>query len=168
MPLTRAQKEEEIKIVRDSIKSGDGFILVGFSKMSVSDLRKIRKSVRENGGGMRVVRKRLLRLALANEKIDSYEFEESSKNFLGQTGFISFRGDVSNVAGAVYNLAKEKGFKFFGGYNSVKKEIIPADYLTRISHLPPREVLLASVVSTMLAPLRAFMYVLKARSKQSS
>ena len=47
-----------------------------------------------------------------------------------------------------------------------KGEKLEADYVTRIGQLPTREILLGQVMGGMVAPLRAFMWILKERSRK--
>ena len=89
-----------------------------------------------------------------------------TKSFDGQVGTVFVTGEISDVAGRVFRFSngKEK-FKILGGVDLEKGEKLEADYVTRIGQLPSRDVLIGQVMGGMVAPLRAFMWILKERSK---
>ena len=155
MAKTKIQKEEEIKYITDVLKKHDGFILAGFSGLSVNELNAFRRTLRESGSVMRIAKRRLLRIALQQAGI-SLNIPE---RFLGQAGFIPFSGDISDIAGTVYRFVKKHDGTIFDSFDIKGKQVIEASFLERIGQLPPRDEMLGLVVGTISAPLRALAYV---------
>ncbi len=153
---TKEQKKNEIKEIVDSVKKSNGFIVFGFTKLPVNDINAFRRIIQEAGGSLQVVKRRLFRVALEQAEID-FGIE---KAFLGQTGLLSFSGELFDIAGVVYRFVKEHDATIFGGFDVKENKIIEADYLERIGELPSREVMVAHTVSAIAAPLRALVYIL--------
>ena len=63
MAKTRKQKEELVDAITDSLKN-DTSVFVGFTGISVAQETSMRRAMREDGLGYRVVKKSLLRRAL--------------------------------------------------------------------------------------------------------
>jgi large subunit ribosomal protein L10 len=165
MAKTRKQKEQEVKEIEGSIKENDGFLAFGFNKAPVNDLNAFRSKIKKAGGFMKVVKRNLLDIALENNDLD---FEPDK--FLGQTGFVVFKDEISNVAGIVHDFINEdeKEGEFLGGYNLKTNEVFEPEYIAKVGQLPSREVLLGQVVGGISGPIRAFVYTLKAIAEKSN
>jgi len=76
-------------------------------------------------------------------------------------------GEVSDIAGTLYNFSKDhEGFEVLGGVDVKEKTEIPRETIIKIGTLPPRDVLIAQVVGSIAAPLRGLMYVLSEKAKK--
>ena len=85
----------------------------------------------------------------------------------GQVAAVFAKGDISDIAGPLYEFSKDhETFEILGGVDIEKKSELPREFIIQIGNLPPREVLLASVVGSMAAPLRGLMYVLSEKAKK--
>lgn len=156
MPKTKAQKSEVISQSGAELKSATNLIFTDFGGTKTADLRNLRSTLRSLNARMEVIKKRLLRIILKEKGIDF-----DPKRFESQVGTVFVRGEISEVAGPIYKFSKDKeGFKILGGIDLAKGENIEAEYLERIGQLPGREVLLGQVLGGMVAPLRAFMWIL--------
>ena len=161
MAKTKAQKNEVIEKGAKSLKESSNLIFTDFSGTTAQDIRSLRISLREAGSRYEVIKKRLLNIILKNKGLDM-----DTKSFEGQVGTVFVTGEISDVAGRVFRFSKGKEkFKILGGVDLEKGEKLEADYVTRIGQLPTREILLGQVMGGMVAPLRAFMWILKERSK---
>ncbi len=165
MAKTRKQKEQEVKEIESFIDKKDGFLTFGFNKAPVNDLNDFRSKIKKAGGFMKVVKRSLLDIALENNDLDF-----KSEKYLGQTGFVVFKEEISNVAGIVYDFIndEEKEGEFLGGYNLKTDEFFEPEYITKVGQLPSREVLLGQVVGGISGPIRAFVYTLKAIAEKSN
>ncbi|MFB6212816.1 MAG: 50S ribosomal protein L10 [Candidatus Magasanikbacteria bacterium] len=159
MTKTRAQKEEEVEDIKSMLEDSKGFMIVGFTEVPVQKINKLRGSILEEDGRIRVVKKNLLELVLDEKDID-FELED----FLGQTGLIAFSGSLADVANVAFNFAENKKMEVFGGYDLVEDAEIDSDFMEKVGHLPSREVLLGQVAAAVGAPLRAVMQGLKKRA----
>src|SRR3989338_85963 len=156
MPKTRAQKSKIIEKWTGEIKEAKNLIFVDFGGTKTQDLRELRLSLKEAQSKFQVIKKRLLRIVLKEKGVDF-----DPKSFEAQVGTVFVNDDISDAAGRVYRFSKDKeNFKILGGFDLNKGEKLEADFLKRIGQLPGREVLLGQVLGTMVAPLRAFMWIL--------
>ncbi len=164
--LTKQQKKEQIKEGQKLLKENKGLVFVDFSGAGVEDLRSLRNVLKEFGAKLKVIKKKLMRIAFEKEKLDF-----NPEQFESQTGMIFSDKDVSEVAGPIYRFSQEikkKDFKILGAYDIAAKNFIDGETTIKIGQLPTREVLLGQLVGVLSAPLRAFMYVLNEKSTRST
>lgn len=163
MPKTKEQKIKEVGNIAELLKKANGFVVLGFSNLSVNKLNFLRRQIREKRGELKVVKRRLFAIALREAGVI---FEPGK--FLGQMAFIPFFDDLSGIASAIYEIEKEGTIEVFGGFDLKNKSLIEADYIKRIGHLPSKEVLLGQVVGAVSAPIRALVYILSQKAKVGS
>lgn len=167
---TKAQKGVELEKGRKLLAESEALIFADFSRVSNENLKKLRKVAREAGAEFLVIKKRLLNVLL-KEKGIAYDV----KQFGGSVGTIFSKGNVEKISGPVYAFfskleVREGGAKdmwakhILGAYDAKGKAAVGADQIIFIGKLPPREVLLAQLLGTLVAPLRSFMYLLQQKS----
>lgn len=162
MTKTREQKEQAIDTMKEMLSDSKGFIAFGFSGVTVNDLNDFRGEILDSGGDMRVVKRRLLDIALEDEGID-FELEK----FIGQTGFVTFSTSLPDIANVIFDIKNySEDVKVFGGYDLEEDALVESDYIEQVGNLPSREVLLGQVVGAIGAPITAFMQTLKERAKK--
>jgi len=162
MAKTKTQKNQVVEKGAKSLKESSNLIFADFGGTSAQDINSLRVSLRETGSRFEVIKKRLLDIILKNKGLDM-----DTKSFDGQVGTVFVTGEISDVAGRVFRFSKGKEkFKILGGVDLEKGENLEADYVTRIGQLPSRDVLIGQVMGGMVAPLRAFMWILKERSSK--
>jgi len=165
--LTRAQKAEVLKLLKDKFSRAEGVFITSFRGFTAAESNEIRKLVREKGGEVKVAKNTLIRIASQGTN-----FEKVVDFIEGPTALVFAYEDPVEVAKVINNFIKEhpslelKGFVIQGkGYE--------AKAIENLVKLPSREVLLAQVLGTLQAPianfvgvlaavLRNFLYVLKA------
>ena len=162
MAITREKKEQIIEEGKKDVENSNVLVFSDFNGVKVDEMRELRVALRETGAKFKVIKKRLLGLILKDSGID---FDTTELD--GQIGIAFTKGEISEAAQPVFKFAKEhETFKIVGGVNVDEKKRIPLEMIITISNLPSREVLLASVVGSIAAPLRGFMHVLKAKSEK--
>lgn len=162
MTKTREQKEQAIDTMKEMLSDKKGFIAFGFTGASVNDLNQFRGDIIDVGGDMRVVKRRLLDIALEDENIN-FELEK----FIGQTGFVTFSSSLPDIANVLFDIKNySEDVKVFGGYDLKEGALVEAGYIEEVGNLPSREVLLGQVVGAIGAPITAFMQTLKERAKK--
>ncbi|MBI3638652.1 50S ribosomal protein L10, partial [Candidatus Wolfebacteria bacterium] len=62
--LTKQQKIEKVNESKNLLNKRKGLIFVDFGKTSVSDMEKLRRNLMEFGAKLKVVKKKLIRIAL--------------------------------------------------------------------------------------------------------
>lgn len=162
MPLTKAQKTKQIQDAARLLKESRTLVFVDFTGTPVEELRKLRADLRVEEATMKVVKKRLLKIAFKDAGI---EFDPLQ--FGAQVGTVFSTGELSGVAGVVQRFSKGKErFAILGAYDLAGRAFLDANTVVAIGKLPSREVLLAQVVGGLSAPLRVFLYVLNGRREK--
>lgn len=169
MSQTKAQKVKAVTEGTETLKKNETLIFADFTGVSVAEITKLRRLLREIGGSFKVFKKRLLAIMLKNLGVDL-----NTKEFEAQMGTVIYPKNISEVASVVYKFsretatgaAKKERFKILGGLDLVAKRVLPGAEVKMIGQLPPREVLLGQIMGTISGPLRAFLYVLSEKSKQ--
>ena len=164
MAITREQKENIVELGKKELKESKAILFADFSGTSVNEIGALRKSLKDVDAMMIVIKKRLLKIIFSESNIDV-----DPTKFEGQVATVFARGDISDVAGPVYNFSKDhKTVEILGGVDVPGKKEIPREVIVKIGALPPREVLLAHVVGSIAAPLRGLMYVLSEKAKKTT
>lgn len=168
---TKVQKQEELTKAEELLSGSKFLAFAEFTGIPAEEVRKLRRSAKELGANILVIKKRLLSLLFKQKGIDF-----DLKKFKTSVGTI-FSPDVEKGSGAVYkflaNLGETKDEKaaninkILGGYDLVKNSELEASRVIAIGQLPPREVIMAQFMGMLVAPLRTFMYILQEKAKQA-
>ena len=164
--LTKAQKTKHIELAGELLKKSKTLVFADFAGAATQDINKLKTELRKAGATWRVVKKRLLKLALtkAGVAMDPAQFD-------AQVGTAFVPGQLTDVASAMYKFSKDlakakKNFAVLGAYDIAGKSFIAPEQFVLIAKLPSREVLLAQVLGMMTAPRRAFMSIVEQMSKR--
>lgn len=163
--LTKKQKSQHIEESKKIIQDNKTLIFIDFTGTIVEDMKKLRRILLGIGGKMKIIKKKLLRVAFKESNLDF-----NPEQFDSQVATILAQKDISELAGPIYKFSKEtknKNFKILGGYNLIEKNFIEAEIVKQIGQLPSREVLLGRVVGMLASPIKMFLYVLDQKSKQT-
>jgi large subunit ribosomal protein L10 len=162
MAITREQKENIIEEGKKDLQESKVLLFTDYKGTNVDDIGALRKTLLQADAKMKVIKKRLLKIILKDSGI-----EISPTVMDGQVAAVFARGSMSDVAGPLYNFSKDhETFEILGGVDVDKKSELPRELIIQIGNLPPREVLLASVVGSIAAPIRGLMYVLSEKAKK--
>lgn len=166
---TKIQKTEELKRAEELLGKSKFLAFAEFSGVSAEDVRKLRRSAKEAGASILMLKKRLLAIALKNKGVDF-----DTKGLKTSIGTV-FADDVEKSTGAVYkffaNLGETKDEKaanikkILGGYDLATMSPLDASRVIAIGQLPPRDVLMAQLMGMFVAPLRTFMYMVNEIAK---
>lgn len=162
--LTKQQKIKSVEEAEKILDQNENLVFIDFSGTKVESLRKLRRILREFDARLNVIKKKLLRVAFQNKKIDF-----NPEQFEFQVGVISIAEDIFEIAGPLYKFFKEvekQGFKILGAYNLSEKKFSDAETVKIIGQLPAKEILLAQLIGVIAAPIRTLMYVLQERAKK--
>ena len=159
MAKTKAQKEESLQQLTDSLGSMKSVVFANFDQVGVKDADALRKECRQEGVNVVVAKKTLLKKALADSEIEGvYDFEG---------GVASFFSNEDEVAGPriVKAFGKDhEGVKMLGGI--VDNEYYDSTQITTLASLPSKQELLAKAVGSMAAPLSGMVGVLSGTMRQ--
>ncbi len=170
---TKAQKEVDLKEAGEMLGRSETLLFADFGKISAEDMRKLRRTVKETGGELKVVKKRLLNVLFKEKGID-FDVQQ----FTGSVGTIFAKDSLDKIAGPVYKFLSaigadaksraESSRKILGAYEVADKTAVPQATVLMIGQLPPREVLLSELLGMLAAPLTSFMYILKQKSEKGA
>ncbi|MFA5052605.1 MAG: 50S ribosomal protein L10 [Parcubacteria group bacterium] len=156
--LTKDQKKEIIKNESGDLKNSHSIVFIDFTGVKTGDLNNFRKTIRAVGGELKVIKKRLLRVAMNEAGLDF-----NPEMFDSQVGTIFSGDEIFTMAGPAYKFASAK---ILGGYDINEKRFVPAEEVIMLGQLPSRKVLLGQLVGMIASPIRSFMFVLKERASK--
>ena len=131
-------------------------IVTSFKALKTVEFNEMRAKLRPHKGEYRVVKNSLTRIALKNAGM-----ADLAALLEGPTAIVVERGDAIATTKAVFEFAKtHENLKINGGIFDGK--FITAKDLKAIASLPSREVLLATLLGTLQAPMVNLVSVLQA------
>ena len=165
---TKAQKQAEINKGRELVKESKSLVFADFSGMTAENLRQFRKKLTDSGAKFMVIKKRLLGLIFKENGIEL----DPKKEFPFSAGTAFSPISVEEASSMSYKFFRELGSKkmteLLGGYDLENNLYLSAEEVRMIGQLPSREVLLGQVMGGMIAPFRAFLYILNEKSKREA
>jgi large subunit ribosomal protein L10 len=146
LAITRERKQQLVAEYTEQLRDSEGIILTEYSGLTMANLTAIRQTLRPLGATARIVKNRLLALALQEAGMSV------PPEWLSDPIAVSFcSGEVPAVAKALRDAAKEfDPLQIKGGV--VGASVLSADQVSAIADLPPRDVLMAQVLGTINAP----------------
>jgi large subunit ribosomal protein L10 len=153
---TKQQKFSQIEEGKKILEGNKSLVFVNFDGTKVENTRSLKRNLGEIGAKMKVIKKKLMRIAFEQKGIDF-----NPEQFETQMGTVFTDKDISDVAGPIY----KSGIAMLGAYDLKENRFFDAEEAKAIGKLPSREVLLAQVVGMLSAPIRMFLYVLNEKSK---
>lgn len=140
--------------IRERLDSGGCAILADYRGLSVEKIGELRNRLRTDGFRLQVVKNSFLRLALRE-----LDWAEDEALFSGPTAMISGTGDITAAAKSLKGFAKEHDLPSMKGGWLGGKALTSGD-VDAMATIPPREVLLGTVVGTIAAPMSQLVGVL--------
>jgi len=156
--LTKEQKKKVIENEKADLKNSRSAVFIDFTGVKTGDLNAFRKTIRQAGGELKVIKKKLLRVAFTEAGLDF-----SPEIFESQVGTIFSGEEIFAMAQPAYKFASAK---ILGGYDIEGKKFVPAEEVIMLGRLPSREVLLGQLVGMVASPIKSFMFVLKERASK--
>jgi len=140
-------KKQIVSEVNEAATSALSAVLADYRGVSVSDLTSLRKSARENGVYLRVVRNTLLKRAVA-----STDYECLNPVLSGPTILAFSMVDPGAAARVLKDFAKGND-KFEVKALSIGGKLLGADQLDAMASLPTYDQAVSLLMSVMLAPI---------------
>jgi len=153
MALTKEQKQNIVKELKDNIAKQKAMVFVSFEGLKASDLYGLRNELKDSDCLLIVAKKTLLSLAF-----------DKAKDLPGQVALVfGFKDEVMPAKIAYKFSLKNENLKILGGY--FDNEIKTAEETIILAKTPSREELLAKVVGSLSAPMSGFVNVLQGNIK---
>ena len=165
MATTKVKKQKQVEEGILNLKNSQTVVFTDFTGLPVNEVNQLRKSLETTKAVYQVVKKRLLKFVFKELGMDF-----DAKQFGGQVGAVFSPKDIAETSQLVYKFSKARKevLKILGGFDLADKKFIEGAEVRKIGQLPSREILLAQVVGTIAAPLKAFMYVLSETVKRQT
>lgn len=143
----KPEKGAAVEELHDKFSRAVSAVLADFRGLSVQELTDLRRQLREASLELAVVKNTLARRAVQNTTL-----EPLSPYLKGPTSIaLSYRDVVAPAKVLSTYLKKQPKLALRAGF--FEGEVIPAEKLSEIADLPPREVLLAQALAAMQGPL---------------
>ena len=156
--LNKKEKSEVIDSAIADIAKARSIVFIDFTGVKTGDLNVFRKVIRNAGGEMTVIKKKLLRVAFEKAGVDM-----DPEIFETQVGTIISPEELYVMAAPT---SKFSAAKILGGYDLEAKRFVSLEEVTMLGKLPSKEVLISQVVGMVASPIRSFMFVLKERANK--
>ena len=162
MAMTKAAKQALKSKVAERLQKANAAMIAEYRGLTVAELTDLRVKLREAKAEFKVVKNRIAKVAIRE---DAPEMMPVLDRLKGPVGLVLVYGDPASVAKSLLDFAKDKeNFKVTGGVLD-GKAVGSAD-LKAIAELPSKEVLLARLVGTLVAPHRGLLGVLSGVPRQ--
>lgn len=153
MAVSKARKIEQLAEIEALLKEAKSVGFTSNTKITVGEVTKIKKELRDYNAIFMTAKKTLIRIAFKNV----YNLDLDIDTLPGQVAMVVAKEDAIAPLGVVNKYANEKDWKkakkltFVGGY--FEGNIVDADSIKKIASLPSREVLLSKLLGSMMSPL---------------
>jgi len=154
--LDRNTKEQVLHELRDNLQHVQLAVLTGYSGLDVERMTVLRRNLRNIAAEMRVVKNTLLRIAS-----EGTELTILHPHLKGPLALVTTKGDVVEAAKVLVEFAK-KNAELDVKVGVLNGKLVTKQQLEALAQLPSREVLLARLLSVMVAVPTSLVTVLSA------
>jgi large subunit ribosomal protein L10 len=151
----KAEKVASVTELHDKFARAVSAVLADFRGLSVQELTDLRQQLRDASLELAVVKNTLARLA-----VQETAFEKLSPYLKGPTSITFSYHDVVAPA-RILNTYVKKQPKLGMRAGLFEGEVVPAEKISEIADLPPRDVLLAYALAAMQGPLAGLVRTLQ-------
>jgi large subunit ribosomal protein L10 len=150
MAITRNKKHTLVAEVSELLATSKLTVFASYNGLSVADLQDLRRAAREAGVVIKVVKNRLVRVALSENA--TYKNADTSL-LTGQLLYAVSAEDEVSPAKVLDTFAKTHPALQFVGAFGMEGEVMSADAVKALASLPSKNELIGQVVATLLSPI---------------
>lgn len=150
MAISRDKKNALVAEMTDSLASAKMTVFAQYQGLSVADVQQLRKDAREAGVVIKVIKNRLVRVALGS--IDTYKNTDTTP-LSGQLLYAMSATDEVAPAQVLDKFAKTHPALVFAGAFSGEGALLSAEEVTALAGLPSKNQLIGEVISQLLSPV---------------
>lgn len=160
MAITKQKKEDIVAKVADALKDAASVVFVRFGKMTVADTTAMRKSLKGDSVGYMVVKKTLIKRALADKG-----YGGALPELEGEVALAWTKEDPTAPARGIHEFGKKhESLSILGGI--FENAFIGAAEMKAIATIPPVPVLRGMFVNVINSPVQRFAIALSEVSKK--
>ncbi len=150
MAISKDKKQSLVSEMSELFASAKGTAAAKYQGVSVAELQVLRKAARENGVVIRVVKNRLVRVAMGDNK--TYKDADTSA-LVGQLLYAFSDSDEVTPAKVLDEFAKtHPALELVAGYSGEGLALSATD-VKALAGLPSKNQLIAEVVAQLLSPV---------------
>lgn len=150
MAISRDKKQTLVAELTELFTTAKGTAFAQYIGLTVADLQELRKAARESGVVIKVVKNRLVRVALSD--IATYKDTDTS-NLTGQLVYAISADDEVAAAQVLNTFAKTHPSLVLAGGISAEGLALSAADITALAGSPSKNQLIAEVVAQLLSPV---------------
>ena len=144
------------EVTAERFKKSNAVLVAEYRGLTVEELTQLRVSLRKASAEFRIVKNRIAKKAISE---DFQELDSLSKSLVGPIGLICAYGDAAQVTKTALDFEKDHPhFKVTAGH--MEGAPLSKANLKALADLPSKEVLLAQIVGSLVAPHRGILGVL--------
>lgn len=157
MAISRDKKKDQVGQLSDLLKDAKLTAFAHYASLSVGDIQELRRAARDAGVTIKVVKNRLVRVAMQHHEA----LKNADTSLLeGQLLYAFSDKDEVTPAQVLATFAKtHEALKLAGGFSADGLALNEAD-IKALAALPTKDQLRAQLVGTIAAPLSGFVNVL--------
>lgn len=149
MAISKDKKQQLVADLTELLESAKTTVYARYQGLSVADMQDLRKSAREAGVKIKVVKNRLVRVALG--QIAVYK-DTDTTGLTGQLLYAVSDSDEVAPAKVLAEFAKtHDALQLVGGFSDLGNNL-SEDEIKALAALPSKNELIASVVAQLLSP----------------
>jgi large subunit ribosomal protein L10 len=155
-------KQEQIALIRDRFTRATSAVLLNFRGLSMAKTSQLRTQFRQAGVDFRVVKNSLVKLAIANTKLDTDVFK---KALAGETAIAWTYEDPSIAAKVVKEFRKDEvvAQKLTIKCGVIENQVMSGDRVeSELATLPGKDEVRAMLLAQLLAPAQKLVMQLSA------
>ncbi len=151
MAKSKASKVELGHELAEKFSKAKGALIAEYSGMKAEDLAALRRDLRKVGCEFKVIKNRVARKAIEGSVPDAAPIKDK---LVGPIGIVYFYSDIAEGAKTVIKCSKEKAEQFKLTSGLLKGRLMPVKEFEAIAELPSKDVLLARIIGSLVAPHR--------------
>lgn len=150
MAISRDKKNALVAEMSNSLSNAKMTVFAQYQGLSVANVQTLRRAARESGVTIKVVKNRLVRVAM--ESVDTYKDTDTSP-LKGQLLYAISAEDEVAPAQVLNTFAKTNPALQFAGAFSGEGNLLSAEDVKALAGLPSKNQLIAEVVAQLLSPV---------------
>ena len=150
MAITRDKKQALVAEMSQAIVDAKAIAFARYAGLTVADMQTLRKSARENGVSIRVVKNRLVRVSMTKDEA----FKDTDTTMLeGQLLYAISSEDEVAPSKVLHDFAKTNpSLVLAGGFSGIG-EVQTDAQVKELAGLPSKDQLIAQTIAQLLSPV---------------
>jgi large subunit ribosomal protein L10 len=161
--MNRQEKAGLIELLKQDFNQSNALFCINYQGLSVNQLQTLRTDLRKQNGKFKIAKVRIVKRAFSDLPLTDALLSQL-KN---QLGVVFSAGEPNAVAKVLYDFSrKNEALQIVVGH--FENQVLDKNGIKFLATLPSREVLLARVCGTLMAPITCLAVVLKKASEKES